>query len=218
VKLAIALCVAMLARLIALPARTVAAGSPQSGYPAVTISVHDYANVPVPRMAAAEAQAARIFQRAGLETAWLSCGPRVEAIEPKACLITDRTHLTLKILPRALTRQTRNRCTVLGLALMDDQGIGYTASVFYDRVLQLAARRNLENDLLGALFAHEIGHLLLGSSSHSPSGIMCPRWRDKELLIISEGALSFLPAQSKAMRDRLTAFQSGSLEVSLVAD
>jgi hypothetical protein len=40
--------------------------------PEVTISVHDFADVPTPLLAAAEAQAGRMFRLAGLETVWLN--------------------------------------------------------------------------------------------------------------------------------------------------
>jgi hypothetical protein len=46
--------------------------------------------------------------------------------------------------------------------------------------------------------------LLLGSASHSPSGIMSAHWDYEELRNVSEGAMWFVPAQSKIMRDRQT--------------
>jgi hypothetical protein len=139
----------------------------------VTISVHDYANVPTSVLVPAEAHASRIFRQAGLETVWINCGPKVERTEPKTCYVTDATHLILKILPHALNAQARDRGEVLGTALLDEKGTGYYAYAFYDRVRQLAEDRGLGYALLGDVFAHEIGHLLLGSKSHSVSGIMC---------------------------------------------
>ena len=50
--------------------------------------------------------------------------------------------------------------------------------------------------VLGYVLTHEIGHLLLGSNSHSVSGIMSPHWNDEELRRISEGTLLFLSGES----------------------
>jgi hypothetical protein len=179
----------------------------KSSSPPVTISVHDYADVPGPLLVLAETQASRIFRHAGLETIWFTCGPRVEAVESKACYLSDPTHLVLKILSHAVVKHVRDRNDVLGSALLDENGIGYNAYAFYDSVRSLADRRGFSHELLGVVFAHEIGHLLLGSHSHSVSGVMCARWQGRELLDISEGTMSFLPAQSRSMRDRLIALQ-----------
>jgi hypothetical protein len=183
------------------PAQTPPATTSVSGD--LTISVHDFADVPTALLALAEAEATRIFRQAGLETVWLNCGPKREGVEPKACRIADGTHLMLKVLPHALSAQVRDRSEVLGTALLDEKGTGYYAYAFYDRVRQLADDRSLGYALLGDVFAHEIGHLLLGSNSHSLSGIMCARWKDKELLNITIGAMTFVPAQSRMMQDRL---------------
>jgi hypothetical protein len=177
--------------------------------PEVSISVHDYADVPTVLLSAAEDQAREIFRHAGLETVWLNCSPKLERIEPKSCYFSDTTHLTLKISPHAVNAQVRDRIDVLGTAYPDENGAGYFAYVFYDRVQELAQRRRLGHALLADVMAHEIGHLLLGSNSHSISGIMCAHWSDKELRNISEGAMSFVPAQSRIMRDRLRSRQSG---------
>ncbi len=185
--------------------------------PELRISVHDYADVPTALLSAAEDQARGIFRQAGLETVWLNCSPKLEKLEPKSCYFADTTHLTLKILPQAVNSQVRNRLDVLGTAYPDEKGAGYFAYVFYDRVQELAQRRKLGHALLADVIAHEIGHLLLGSNSHSISGIMCAHWSDKALRNVSEGAMSFVPSQSKIMRDRLRARQSGRLDLEPVA-
>jgi hypothetical protein len=183
--------------------------------PEVSISVHNYADVPAVLLSAAEDQAREIFRHAGLETVWLNCSPKLERLElePRSCYFADTTHLTLKISPRAVNAQVRDRIDVLGTAYPDENGVGFFAYVFYDRVQEIAQRRRLGHALLADVMAHEIGHLLLGSNSHSISGIMCAHWSDKELRNISEGAMSFVPAQSRIMRDRLRSRQSGHLDL-----
>jgi hypothetical protein len=48
--------------------------------------------------------------------------------------------------------------------------------------------------------AHEIGHLLLDSNSHSGAGIVQPHWDPEQMRLLLMGALLFVPEQSKLMR------------------
>lgn len=167
------------------------------------ISIHNLADVPIALLDAAENQAREIYRRAGIETVWLNCSPKLEATEPASCYLSDSAHLTLKISPRAVTSQVRDRLDVLGLSYPDDKGVGYFAYVFYDRVRDLSARQNLGSALLAGVMSHEIGHLLLGSNSHPLSGIMCAHWSYSQLRNVAEGVMSFLPSESEKMRNRL---------------
>jgi hypothetical protein len=187
--------------------------------PEVTISVHNYADVPTLLLAAAEDQARQIFRHAGLETVWLNCSPKLEKVQPRSCYFSDTTHLTLKISPRAMNAKVRDRIDVLGTAYPSEKGAGYFAYVFYDRVQEVAQRRSLGHALLADVMAHEIGHLLLGSPAHSASGIMCAHWNYEELREVAENIMSFIPAQSRIMRDRLRVRQSERIDLTaLVAD
>lgn len=82
------------------------------------ISVHNLADVPIALLDAAENQAREIYRRAGIETVWLNCSPKLEATEPASCYLSDSAHLTLKISPREVTSQVRDRLDVLGLSPM----------------------------------------------------------------------------------------------------
>jgi hypothetical protein len=171
--------------------------------PEVTISVYDYAHVSAKTLAAAESDARRIFRQAGIATVWVTCLPKPERIQLKGCCLVDATHLTLKILPHAISVQARDRDDVLGYALVDEKGAGFYAYAFYDRVQRVAEERQLGHTLLGDVLAHEIGHLLLESKSHAISGIMSAHWNGDELRRISEGTMFFTPSQSRVLRDRV---------------
>jgi hypothetical protein len=84
-----------------------------------------------------------------------------------------------------------DRDDVLGDALLDERGVGYYAYAFYDRVQRIAEEHGLGHALLGNVLAHEVGHLLLGSKSHSVSGIMAAHWNGEELRRVSEGTMFF---------------------------
>lgn len=175
----------------------------ESSRPKLSVSVHNYADVPAELLLAAEEEAHKIFEQAGLETVWLNCSPKMENTQPVGCSITDRTHLVLKLQCHAVSKQARNRTDVLGVATLDEKGVGYYGYVFYDRVQKLAETRKLSHRLLGDVLAHELGHLLLGSTAHSISGLMSGQWSGEGLRRVSEGAMLFAPWESRVMRDRL---------------
>ena len=93
----------------------------ESSKPMLSISVHNYADVPAELLLAAEEEAHKIFEQAGLETVWLNCSPKMENAQPAGCYITDRTHLVLKLQGHAVSKQVRNRSDVLGVATLDEK-------------------------------------------------------------------------------------------------
>ena len=73
--------------------------------------------------------------------------------------------------------------------------------MFYHRVESLAVALACPHAvILGYAVAHEVGHLLLGTNSHPPRGIMRARWTEKELLAASAGRFGFFPQQAAKMR------------------
>jgi hypothetical protein len=182
-----------------------AASTSTPASPEVTITVYDYAHVSPELLQAAQGVARKTFWQAGIDSSWVTCLPKPEKVRSHDCYLLDATHLTVKILPRAISAQARARSNVLGDALVDEKGTGYYAYVFYDRVQNVADEHRLGPDLLGSVLAHEIGHLLLGSKSHTVSGIMSAHWSSEELRKISEGAMFFTPSQSSLMRGRVSA-------------
>jgi hypothetical protein len=58
-------------------------------------------------------------------------------------------------------------------------------------------------DVLAATLAHEIGHLALHSSAHSPTGLMKPRLDRKQIELMGRGELAFTPAETARLAERL---------------
>jgi hypothetical protein len=89
------------------------------------------------------------------------------------------------------------------LAAIGDESVpwGNSASIFYPDVQRTAEQEGILRDqLLGHAIAHEIGHLLLNSSTHSSAGLMRARWSSKELIRASQGDLLFNASQAETMR------------------
>jgi hypothetical protein len=206
-------CTVLMFLVVASPGFTQTAPSAVVARPWVTISVYDYAHISAELLTAAERDAQKIFRRAGVETVWVTCLPIPEKIESQNCYVVNASHLMLKILPHAIGAQVRERSDVLGTAIVDEKGVGYYGYAFYDRVQRVAEEHRLGHALLGDVLAHEIGHLLLGSNSHTVSGIMCAHWNGEELRRISEGTMFFAPNQSRLMRDRVGSRQVDAPDV-----
>ena len=92
----------------------------------------------------------------------------------------------------------------LGVAFLEGRG-GRYADIFFDHVERLRGKEagvNLDT-IFGYAMAHEIGHLLLGSNSHSRSGIMQGEWRGDQLRSIGLGELLFTSDQGERMREQV---------------
>ena len=174
----------------------------------VTVSLYGYAHVSSKTLAKAKQEAQRILHEAGVETVWVSCLPKSEKIELNSCSVVDATHLVLKILPHGLTAHVRDRIDVLGNAVLDENSTGNYACAFLDHIQ--AQEERLGFALMGNVFAHELGHLLLGSNTHSVSGIMSAHWLGTELRRVSQGSIGFLPSQSHRMKERMASHQVDS--------
>jgi hypothetical protein len=182
--------------------------SPSEAPSLVTISVFDSANVHTELLTAAEEEARRIFLQAGVETTWLNCSKPLAVGQSKSmpCGTVGAEHLVVEILPVANSERLLFHLEVLGTATLTDKGEGFYCYVFYDRIERLAGeRRLLKRILLGDVLAHETGHLMLGSNSHSLTGIMSGQWSGDGLRRVSQGGMFFDPSESRIIRQRLNA-------------
>jgi hypothetical protein len=168
----------------------------------VTISVHNDARIPFEILVQAESEASRIFRQSGLELHWLNCPLPSAAPESRAdCATADfPRHLQLRIAKHSLNL---NEFT-MGISYLSEDGTGCYADLFYDRtqliheISQVSAAT-----ILGHGIAHELGHLLLGTNSHAPTGLMRARWQPADLASASQGRLLFSPLESQQMRNKL---------------
>jgi hypothetical protein len=115
------------------------------------------------------------------------------------------TDCSVKILTANDAAHFSSHHEALGQALeCSSDHVGCSAYIFYGDVLSLAGEGDAaEYQLLGDALAHEIGHLLLGPNSHTPTGIMPGKWNEQDLQTIARAYLVFTPAQSKRIRDEL---------------
>jgi hypothetical protein len=93
---------------------------------------------------------------------------------------------------------------VLGQALIDSRTrTGVLATVFIDRTRRLAGALGIDyRVLLGRAIAHELAHLMLGTSTHG-SGLMREIWLHDELLGTRGTDWVLDPGDAAVIRDRL---------------
>ena len=163
----------------------------------VRVLVYNSAKVPDGIVVQAGREAVRIFRAAGVQLAWMNCTGKGQSA---GCVVQPQgAELILHIIPKGKVSTD----SVYGEAFLAEDGEGKYADVFYDRVGQ--ANRDFGVNvplLLGAVSAHEIGHLLLGLRAHSWTGIMAPVWRKESFQELQMGQLFFTRGQGVQMRER----------------
>jgi hypothetical protein len=170
----------------------------------ITLRVYNYARIPRAILITAEGETTRIFRKTGVETAWIDC--RVSTVEPRTPACEQpftSSDLFLRLLPPHMARAVPSYADTFGITFAERNRLGTDAIILCGRVMELARTEYLyEQDILAAVMAHEIGHLLLGGE-HSPTGIMRAKWNRGELRMAGQGLLQFTPEQSLLIRDEV---------------
>lgn len=179
----------------------------------VEVLIYNYAGVSAETLARAEYAAARIYDRAGIETEWLDCPLTSEsAAQYPACqLPVTPTRLVLRVLSRNMAERAGLTQTAFGTALIPEEGgFAMIAQVCAHCSEKLAhGDKAMHGVILGHLMAHELGHLLLGIGSHSASGIMHTPWQSRELESAAQGSLLFTSREGGKVRRQVVARQQG---------
>jgi hypothetical protein len=172
----------------------------------LSISVFNDVDAPSTLLTQAEGRASLILHQAGVSVRWLNCEaiPAAQAWaerSPSPCSsIVYPDHLSIRLIAKAPALPS----DVFGQSFLNAAGQGAYSNVYYGRVYAAPAGQFLgTGNLLGFVMAHEIGHLLLGSDSHSASGIMCSRWDGHQLRLAANGGVFFTAREGESLRARL---------------
>jgi hypothetical protein len=166
------------------------------GSPGITIRFFNYAQLPAKTLNEAKDRVSAIYHRTGIAIDWVECpvGDQDPSGFPACTEVLDATHLFLHLLPQASKTTQVERA---GESLLSAR----MAKIYWNRVCRQAQCLQVEPErLLAHTIAHELGHLLLGTDSHSPTGIMAGKWSREDLIIISQFGLSFTAQQSRSIR------------------
>jgi hypothetical protein len=165
---------------------------------------------------AAEARAGRVLRYAGIEVLWLNCSQAVqqEASHDLCSEISFPSHLSLRIV-----RASQGlKATTVGISFSAEDGKGCYADLFYESIRQLHEETDASPSvILGHAMAHELGHLLLGTNSHSQNGLMRAHWTREDLANASRGNLRLSPEESVRITNRLAQVASRDLQTLVMA-
>ena len=182
--------------LILVPPHGLAARDAHQSSGGINVLVYNYARVPVAILTAAEREAGKILGVTSIELTWLDCAPAPT---------TDQRCL------RGWTKQTPGLRLITGFNKYQARELGHAdipvlATIYYEKVVRRVYAENAESDLgtvLGALMAHELGHLLLTEPKHSTVGVMEPNWGRAQIRSARDGKLVFTAQQAAMLKRRL---------------
>ncbi len=140
----------------------------------------------------AEREASRIFHAAGVEISWNECSTTHQ------CHHVPELH---EFVVSIVGDGKGCSAGAYGVAFLDPAGLGKYADVFYRRI-EREVQVNDENPgrLMGAVVAHELGHLVMGSNLHSVTGIMLAAWGEKTMRTVEMGGLLFTDPEVALIR------------------
>ena len=163
----------------------------------VTVQVYNGVNLSSSVVSRAEQEAEKVFKFAGIQLTWTAGVLGATVTDNAPSTRWDPASLQLRIWPRAMAGKRLTSSETLGFCLSLPNS---DAVVLADAIRKRAifGPTNFA-DLLGLAMAHELGHLLLRSASHSVTGIMRARWAEKQLRDDDRGYLRFTPDEAESM-------------------
>jgi hypothetical protein len=153
-------------------------------------------------------EAARmLLADAGIGVTWVRCDVAFVERGRDACLAplaANELAIRFVLLPPHIAAKS---LVTLGDSLIDTQRrTGSLATIYLNRVTQLASRCGIEvATLLGRALAHEVGHLLLGTSDHAATGLMRPSWSQAALRRGDASDWRFTARDTEALRNSVRA-------------
>ena len=169
-------------------------------YPVIKILVYNIAQAPPATLTGAEREAGRILLKAGVRASWFECPAGHSDAEGQDICQNGWGAINsvgLRILVKPTAFDNRFQGDRSGFAIFPA-----LASVYYDHKLRFVG-----DDvglglpmILGCFIAHEVGHLLLGSNSHSKRGVMQAEWGERQIHQALAGDLLFTPEESQRIR------------------
>jgi len=184
-------------------------GTPSTTHGAVTawtsvvVRVYDANGVLAGTNRVALDQARKALEAASIDVIWRTC-----PASPSCDAAMAPGELAIRIV-RAPVPLHQTPTLPLGDALIDTRkGTGVLATVYIDRIVRLAANAGVDcRALLGRAIAHELGHLLLATTTHGPVGLMRAYWSQEEVRRGQPRDWTFAPTELAAIRRRAEAIE-----------
>ena len=161
--------------------------------PHIVVGVVNEAGVSLRIIRSGKTRIAAIYEAIGVAIVWVD----TEVDDPEACIV--------KIVDEGGAEAVNAPPEAIGMAYSNGEGGGGgLVYVFYDRIEHVSGRNQLDGSaMLGAAIAHELGHLLLPSGSHSTQGLMRAGWNRSDILTADGPGLRFTAEQGARIRAKL---------------
>jgi len=162
-----------------------------------TIFVHlpDTDGIRSPLLFQAKGVTASILASAGVRVRWVGGNPVQNECSEDASRIT----IAVRFSPTAPAESSRR--ALAAARPFATSGVGI--EVFLDRLRPMMERLSRPEVLIGHVLAHEIGHKLLRTDSHSPTGLMKAHWSNVETEQMTFQPMTFTPADAAQIRENL---------------
>jgi len=177
----------------------------ESMRPSITVIACDKAGLPSGTLQDAIIHTRQVFADAGIDLVWVT---------------TPGDRGTTRFSPTSMEGCTLPSVEGDFLAVITNdqphdwpsEGLGFSTPgtsplqrvyIFYERVRRVVgfeSRDSVAGMVLGHVIAHELGHLLLKQTGHTPTGIMSTRWGYRNILEAAQGVLRFDPGQAQLIR------------------
>jgi hypothetical protein len=175
----------------------------ETGQGSVSVWIYDYAGTDRETLHDAKARASKILERADIAVQWVDC-PLSAAERDSYPGCKPELHpvrLVVRLRAGMPPDQGARARSAFGFAHVPHSGgPGFLADVYLPGADLLAGGDTRERgSMLGHLIAHELGHLLLGTTRHAASGIMRSPFTSREIERARHGALLFNTEEARRL-------------------
>jgi hypothetical protein len=136
------------------------------GQPTIVLHVINYAALSRGVLDETMARVASVYKVIGVRTAWVESERSADQRQD------GRRHLTILLLSRDMAEKKISAEDIKDGVLGQAHQPSGRASIFCERIATMPGAPTYFPIPLGDVIAHEVGHLLLGTNSHSRGGIM----------------------------------------------
>jgi len=165
----------------------------------VTVYVFNSVQLSPRDLIKAETLAARIFEKVGIRIAWKAGLTAGDVDAPSIGEKWNPANLQLRIRKSSTVQGAGVTSEAMGFCLTMEKN---DAVILFDEIENRAAMLNVAPAIpLGVTMAHEMGHLLLQSATHSLTGVMKARWLAEDLVAAERGDLTFSQEESRSLRN-----------------
>ena len=154
--------------------------SAAASWTTITVRVYQTVGLPSTLERRALTEAETVLRAARVDVRWRNCTGLSR--QPTTCDAPPApSELSLRVLREGTTRQHTSRR--LGDAIVvHGPDTGTLATVYFNHVARVAEAAQTDVAVLvGRVAAHELGHLLMHSSTHAPHGLMRANWTLREV-------------------------------------